>query len=185
MLYKVALFLHVIGALLLCAAIAIEWLCIINIRKADTIERIRESVFIYSTVRKMGDRAASLLLVPGIYMMVVVWHNASWGVFGLFDLILIGLIGSMVTGRKMKKIAEIAKMENKHPDELGSLSRNNSLWFSIKMRTAIFLGVIFLMTAKPGLAGSIVTIIISIILGALPLGIRYYPAVTEAKDATQ
>lgn len=85
MLYKIALFLHVIGALLVCAAIAIEWLCIINIRKAGTIERIKDSVLNFSKIGKIGDTGALLILVPGIYMMVAVWHDAKWGVFGLLD----------------------------------------------------------------------------------------------------
>lgn len=170
---------------MLCAAIAIEWLCIINIRKADAIDRIKESVFNYSKVGIIGDIAAVLILIPGIYMMVVVWDDARWGIFGLLGLILIGLIGGIVTGRKMKKIRKIIKMENKSSQELGKLLQNNSLWFSIKMRTAIFLGVIFLMTVKPELAGSIITIAISIILGALPLPMRYYPSVTEVKHVMQ
>ncbi len=185
MLYKIALFLHVTGALLVCAAIAIEWLCIIYIRKADSIERIKESVFNYSKVGKIGDVGAMLILIPGIYMMVAVWGGARWGIFGLFDLILIGVIGGLVTGRKMKEIRKIVRMENTSLQDLGKLVKDNSLWFSIKMRTAIFLGVIFLMTAKPGLTGSIITIVISIILGTLPLRMKYYPSATKIKDVMQ
>jgi hypothetical protein len=184
-LYKIALFLHVTGALLICAAIAIEWLCIINIRKADTIERIKESLLNYSKVGKIGDLGAILILVPGIYMMVAVWDGARWGIFGFLDLILIGVIGGLVTGRKMKEIRKIIGMENSSLKELEKLVKDNSLWLSIKMRTAILAGVIFLMTVKPGLTGSIITIVISIILGALPLRMRYYPSVTNEKGVTQ
>ena len=170
---------------MVCAALAIEWLFIINIRKADAMERIKELIFNFSKVSKIGDRGAALILLPGIYMMIAVWHDASWGKFGLFGLILIGAIGGIVTGRKMKKIREIIKMNNQSSQELGKLIKNDSLWFSIKIRTAIFFGVIFLMTVKPGLTGSIITITLSIILGALPLRMRYYPTVTEVKDVMQ
>ncbi|HTF27470.1 MAG TPA: hypothetical protein VK625_01430 [Flavitalea sp.] len=183
--YKIALFLHVTGALLLCAAIVIEWLCIINIRKADSIERIKESVFNYSKIGKIADIAAILILVPGIYMMVAVWDDARRGIFGFFNLILIGVIGGLGTGRKMKEIRKLVRMENTSLQELGKLAKDNSLWFSIKMRTAIFLGVIFLMTVKPGLTGSIITIAISIILGTLPLRMRYYSSATKIKDVMQ
>lgn len=68
------------------------------------------------------------------------------------------------------------KENNAHSQELEKLINDNSLWFSIKMRTAIFLGVIFLMTVKPELEGSIITIFVSIILGALPLRMKYEPS---------
>ncbi|WP_436486700.1 hypothetical protein [Chitinophaga sp. ARDCPP14] len=176
MLYKIALFLHIIGALMVCAAIAIEWLCIIHFRKTASMDRIKESLFYYSRIGIIGDIGALLILVPGIYMMVSVWGDARWAIFGFLGLILIGLIGGIITGRKMKKIRKIMKENNAHSQELEKLINDNSLWFSIKMRTAIFLGVIFLMTIKPELEGSIITISVSIILGALPLRMKYEPS---------
>jgi hypothetical protein len=168
MLYKIALFLHVTGALMLCASITIEWLFIINIRKAKTAERIDELVFNYSKAGRVGDIGAILILLPGIYMMVTVWDDARWAILGLFGLILIAIIGGITIGRKMKKTRELIKSENNSLEAL-ALLKDNSLWLSIKIRTAIFFGVIFLMTVKPQLAGSIITIAISIMLGALPL----------------
>jgi hypothetical protein len=82
----------------------------------------------------------------------------------------------------MKKIRKIIKTNDESSQELGKLLKNNSMWFSIKLRTAIFLGVIFLMTVKPGLAGSMITMVISILLGSIPLRMRYYSSVAEAKD---
>jgi Predicted integral membrane protein (DUF2269) len=180
MLYKIALFLHVTGALLVCAALTIEWLCIINTRKANTTERIRESLFFYSKTGVFGDTGALLILLTGIYMMSVAWHTAPWGIAGLLDLMLIGAIGGIVTGRKMKKIRNLLKTNDDNFQELVKLLKGNSLWFSIKMRTAILLGVIFLMTVKPGLAGSILTLVIATALGVFPLRMRLYPIVTKA-----
>ena len=103
MLYKIALFLHVSGALMIGAALAIEWLWVINIRKADAMERIKELILNFSKVSRIGDIGAALVLLPGIFMMVTVWHDARWGVFGLVGFVLIAMIGGIVTGKKMKK----------------------------------------------------------------------------------
>jgi hypothetical protein len=181
MLYKIALFLHVTGALMLCSAIAIEWLCIINLRKTDSLDRVKESLFYYSKLGIIGDIAAFLVLIPGIYMMVVVWGKASWGILGLFGLLLIGFIGGTMTGKKMKKIREIIKTENRSSKEVINILKDKSLWISIKLRTTILVGVVFLMTVKPELTGSIITIIVSIILGTLPLPGKYYPSAAEVK----
>jgi len=174
MLYKVALFLHVAGASLLFAALAIEWLCIVNIRKAHTAERIKESVLNYSKAGTLGGIAAILILLPGIYMMVTVWNDARWGIGGFLGLIIIGQIGNFVIGRKMKKVKTILKTGNEELQALATLLQNRSLWFVAKVRIAIFLGVIFLMTVKPGLEGSIITLAVSILLGTLPLRIINY-----------
>jgi hypothetical protein len=169
--YKIALFLHVTGALSLSAAIAIEWFCTVNFRKSGAVH---ELVSNYSKIAKLGDIAAFLILIPGIYMMIAVWDDAPWGISGFFGLILIGVIGGTLTGRKIKKIKKLMTENGKSSQELGQLLNNNSLSFSIRIRTAVFLGVIFLMTAKPGLAGSVATLAISLIIGALPLRMKYY-----------
>ncbi|GAA4301457.1 DUF2269 family protein [Compostibacter hankyongensis] len=167
--YKIALFLHVIGALLLCTALVIEWLCILNLRKADTPERIRESVFNYSALSKIGGTAMLLILIPGFYMTAMVWKDASWIMIALAGLLLLGIIGGVVTGRKMNKIKKMVKTGNNSVQEFKPLLNKNSLWLSIQIRTFLFLGIIFLMTVKPGLAGSITAILISILVGFLPL----------------
>ncbi|MFZ0452922.1 MAG: hypothetical protein WCE54_14440 [Ignavibacteriaceae bacterium] len=59
--------------------------------------------------------------------------------------------------------------ENNISPELRSHLNNNALILSLKIRTAVFLGIIFLMTVKPSLTGSIVTLIASVILGFIPL----------------
>lgn len=184
MLYKIALFFHVTGALILCAAIVIEWLCISNIQKANTLARIKEALFTYSKLNMIGGISMILILVPGIYMMIAAWHDASWIMISFIGLILIGAIGGVVTGRKMSKIKKLIKNEDNNSSNIGNLLKNNVLWFSIKMRTAIFLGVIFLMTVKPGLAGSILSIAISIMLGALPLHLKSHPSLTDLNQVT-
>jgi len=58
------------------------------------------------------------------------------------------------------------------PAESGSLSlafrqrlQDPFLWTSIQTRVAIALGIVFLMTVKPGLGGALLTIGVAIILG--------------------
>jgi hypothetical protein len=185
MIYKLALFLHVSGALSVSAAIAIEWICLILFRKADTIERIEESVSYYAKVGKLGDIGAFLMLIPGIYMMIAVWKVAGWAICGFLGLLAIGLIGGILTGRTMKRIAELLKVKDQPVHELRQLLSNNSLWLSIKIRTAILLGVIFLMTAKPGLTGSIITLAISIVVGRLVLPMKYHAVAEDKRVAPQ
>lgn len=182
MVYKIALFLHVTGALLLSAAIAVEWFCIINSRKSGA-GHVQELVSHYSKIAKFGDIAAFLILIPGIYMMIAVWNDAPWGISGFFGLILIGAIGGTLTGRKIKKIKRLILTNDSGCQDPGQLLNNDTLSISIRIRTGIFLGVIFLMTAKPGLAGSVITLSTSVILGMIPLRVKYSPSLTKVENA--
>jgi hypothetical protein len=170
MLYKLALFLHVAGALLLCSAIVIEWLCVINIRKMKNIENVKEWVSNYLKLTILGPAVIGLILISGIYMMIVVWHDTAWIIFGFIGIILIAVIGGSIIGRKMRIINKMIPNENNISGRLEPLLTDKAFLFSIKIRTAIFIGIIFLMTYKPELAGSIITLITSIVLGFVPLG---------------
>lgn len=174
LLYKIALFLHVSGALMLCTAMAIEWLGVINIRKVDTLEGIREFVLNYSRLKKIGGAAIILILIPGIYMMVVVWHGAAWIMIGFIGLILLGAIGGGITGRKMRAIENLLTDKNTMTPQLETFLSDKAFLFSIKIRTAIFLGIIFLMTVKTDLVDSLITLAAAIVFGFVPLKVKTF-----------
>jgi len=167
--YKITLFLHIIGAFILFAAMVIEWLSLINFRKTTDFGTVKVSVSNYSKSVVIGPIAAILILIPGIYLMTFGWNNANWIIIAFIGMILLAVTGGVMTGKKMKAIKKIVSTENKMSPELRSLLNNNSLILSLKIRSSVFLGIIYLMTVKPDLAGSIITLIVSIILGFIPL----------------
>ncbi len=172
MLYSIALFFHVTGALLFFAALAIEWSTIFNFRKALSAENVKLNIINYSKLKVIGIIGVLLILIPGFYMMFEIWRGAKWILISLIGLVLIAIIGSTVTSRKMKKIKNKITSEALTLDELNIVLNDNLLFFSIKLRTAVFLGVIFLMTVKPDLTGSLITILLSIIIGIIPVKLR-------------
>lgn len=172
MLYLIALFLHVTGALMLAAAVTIEWLCVIGLRKAVSLDRARESLSTYSKLSMIGGIGTFLVLIPGIYMGVVAWPGAAWVAVGLVGLILIGAIGGIMTGRKMRRMKnDAAGAENLTP-EFRRLTLDNSLVLSIRLRTMLVLGIVYMMTVKTAMTASVVVLLISIFLGVLPIGAR-------------
>lgn len=168
MIYNIALFLHITGALMLFSSVSIEWLCIISIRRTQTFETVKELIYNYSKLTVFNLTAALLILIPGIYMMAVVWKNAAWITVALIGIVLLAVVGGAVAGRKMKEIKKHVSEEPHFSAKLRSLLNSNSLIISLKMRTAIFLGIIFLMAAKPDFSGSVITLIISVIAGFFP-----------------
>ena len=182
--YKIALFLHVSGALLLAGVMAIEWIDVIQIRKADIVEKIQDSVLNYANMNKIGGPAMILIIITGFYMAAKAWRGPEsiWMVFGFIGLLLLGAIGGMMTGRKISKVRKMIKKEKSISKEAGILQNDRSIWVSIRLRTAIFLGIIFLMTVQPGLLASILTLVISIILGFIPVNIKANTVTNSAQE---
>lgn len=172
MLYNIALFLHVAGAMMLAGAVAAESVCLRDLRKASSMGNTADSLSAYAKASMTGEIGLAVILVPGIYMAVVAWPTAGWVAVGFLALILIGAIGGSMTGKKIRVMKEeAAKTEDMTP-EFRKRLLDGSFVLSIRLRTFIILGVVFIMTVKPSLAGSIITLVISIVLGFMPIGPR-------------
>ncbi len=172
MLYLLALFLHVTGSLMLAAAIAIEWLSVVGLRKAASLDRARESLSIYSKLSMVGGIGMFLILIPGIYMAMIAWPNAAWVAVAFVGLIMIGAIGGVMTGKKMRGLKNDASGGENLTPEFKERATDNSLVLSIRLRTTILIGIVYMMTVKPTMSGSIIVMLISIVFGFIPIGPR-------------
>ena len=66
----------------------------------------------------------------------------------------------------MLAIGQILMTENGGmPPHLHNLLHDSLLWLSIRVRGSIAVGIVFLMTVKPNLIGSLLTMVVSIGLG--------------------
>ncbi len=170
MLYPLSSFLHITGAVLLSAAMGIEWICILNLRKADSLEVVRRSLSNYSLLTPIGPIATLLILVPGIYMAVIAWRTyLGWIEVSFAGLVVIALVGSLVTGKKLGIVRALLKRENSLTPDLKKLLTAESLMVSLQVRTLIFLGIILLMVVKPAMITSLIVMAASIAIGSLPV----------------
>ena len=111
--YKITLFLHIIGAFILFAAMVIEWLSLINFRKTTDFGTVKVSVSNYSKSVVIGPIAAILILIPGIYLMTFGWNNANWIIIAFIGMILLAVTGGVMTGKKMKAIKKLYQLKIK------------------------------------------------------------------------
>jgi hypothetical protein len=163
--YSIALFLHIVGALGLFVALGLELLSLLYLRRATTTEQAREWLSAYGLLRWVGPISMGTILLPGFYMMATTWGGVAWIGIALAATILLAVIGAL-TGSRMAAIGRAV------PTESGSLSpafrqrlHDPFLLVSTQTRVAIALGIVFLMTVKPGLGGTLLTIGVAIILG--------------------
>ena len=175
-LYSIALFLHIVGALGFFVVLGLEWVSLLYLRRAATIDQVREWIGVLGLMRWIGPASMGLILLAGIYMAMTAWGRAPWIGIGLAAMILIAIIGGALTGPRMAAIRRALTSES------GSLSfafrqrlHDPLLWLSNQVRVAIALGIVFIMTVKPDLTGTLLTIGVAAILGlasALPMWSR-------------
>jgi hypothetical protein len=164
-LYSIALFLHIVGALGLFVALGLEWTGLRQLRHATTAEQAREWLGVAGLVRRVGPASLVAILLPGLYMTATTWGGQAWIGIGLAAMLLLGALGAL-NGRRLAAIGHAAATE------CGDLSpvlrqrlRDPLLWTSVQTRAAIGVGIVFLMTVKPDLGGSLLTIGAAVVLG--------------------
>ena len=164
--YSIALFLHVVGALGFFTALGLEWTGLRQIRSATTSEQVRAWMRISKSARRVGIASMLTILVSGFYMTATVWGGVAWIIVALGALVLLVVLALALTGPRMAAIGR-AMVTEKGPvsHTLHNLANHSLLRISIQTRVAIALGIVFLMTVKPDLSGSLLTIGVAIVLG--------------------
>jgi hypothetical protein len=135
--YSVALFLHIVGALLLFALLTIEGL---SLRQGTTAARFGQI---------LGPISALLIFVPGLYLVASQWGWKAWIVVGIATWVLIAL-GGALTG--------IGLMTRRLSQPVAMVS-----WL---IRVGMALGVVFIMTTKPEAVGALEAVAAGSLLGA-------------------
>jgi hypothetical protein len=169
LLYQLALFLHIIGGFGLIAAITVEAVGLRGLRRAAH----RNDAMVWLSisrgiVMRLAPASLGLILVTGLYMVATAWGPRGWILVALASLLLLGVIGALGTGLRMARIGPaVGRAQGPLSDELRRTIRDPILLMSLRVRLAMVLAVVFLMTVKPSAGASLVAIVLAIGLGLL------------------
>jgi hypothetical protein len=164
--YSISVFLHIVGALGLFAALALEWAAVHNLRGATTTEQVREWVKLLSMLRLVGGPSAVTLLATGIYMSAARWGEQGWIAAGFGGLVVIAVLGGTLTGRRVRGIASaLGGEDGPMSAALRRRLHDPVLALSAWLRTALGLGIVFVMSTKPGSAGALGAMVVAVALG--------------------
>ena len=168
-LYQFALFLHIIGGFGLIAAITVEAVGLRGLRRttqsSDAMMWLR---LLRSIVMRLTPSSLGLILVTGLYMVATTWGPRGWILVALGSLVLLGAIGALGTGRRMARIGPaVGRAQGPLSAELREMLRSPILLLSLRVRLAIVLGVVFLMTMKPSAVASLVVMVVAVAVGLL------------------
>jgi len=180
--YSISVFLHIVGALGIFAAIGLEWAGRSNLRRATDTTQVREWIRLLAAPRTVGGPSALLVLVTGIYMSATRWGPQGWTLVALVGMVGVAAVGGAVGGRRVSAIAQAL------PAEAGPVSPtlrqrldDPALTLSLWTRTALLLGIVFLMSVRPGWGGAVAVMGIALLLGIAAAR----PALGAGRRATQ
>lgn len=165
-LYSGALFLHVLGALALFVALGLEWTGLGFMRRSSSLQEARQCFRVLMLPPKIYGPTLAFILLPGIYMAVVAWGNAAWINTAFAAVLVLVITGRVLTMPRMIAIGKALSAEDESLSaEIHERFNDRFIWKSLYVRVAMAVGIIFLMTFRPGIVGSLVAMVVAAGIG--------------------
>lgn len=166
MAYSIVLFVHVMAALVLASSMSIEIVGLSRMRRASAASEAQIWVNLAPRLAGLGGICALVLLLSGGHLtsQMTGW-GFGWPKVALGAMFLIAPFASITSKRMRRLRQELLDPAN----ATGALDRVKDpfLKLSLSVRSWIFVGIIALMTTKPGLSLSLLIIAISAAVGVL------------------
>ena len=159
-LYAFALFIHIVGSLLLCTAFTAEGIGLLQLRRATTDSAVRQWEGVLGLGRVFGPASVVTILATGLYMMISSWGWVPWIAVGLFAWVLIAVLGAVNGIRLSLTIRQLPA--GAAP---GTSLQSPAFVISWVTRLSIAVGIVFLMTNKPDLLAALLSIAITAAVG--------------------
>src|SRR5919106_1707348 len=157
-LYSVLLFVHVLSAMALFGVLAVETVALASLRRAATLDEGRMWMGLMRRTGRLGPIAMVPLLAAGIWMMALRWDAAPW---------IVAALAGAVTRRAMRRFAQsLGARAELSPGGIAVLADAGPLALSLWLRVALAIGILALMTMKPGVLGSVAIMALALALGA-------------------
>ncbi len=166
-LYQFFLYLHILGAMGYAAGAILSLLGLFALRRTQQVGQASSGIDLVERSGQISGISLLIILLAGIFMTVTSWGwKTAWIDVTLGTFVLLLVFGALMGIRRHR----IAVMLKGLPD--GELPRSAEQQFydpllglGTYMLVTLLLGIVFLMTVKPGLAGSLITIGVALVLG--------------------
>jgi hypothetical protein len=167
--YHVVLYIHLLALFVGVGAGSVLLTCLFQLRAARTLEQAMPWGMAAGKVGKLFPFAVVGLFGSGAYMTSHFWTwSTGWIDVGIAALVLLLAQGAGVAERTAHKLQ--AAMRANGPGPLGAEARRMTLhpglWVVEFSNLGIVMGVVWNMTEKPGLGGSLAAVLVGYAVGA-------------------
>lgn len=185
--YHVVLYLHLLALFIGIGAGSVLLTCLFQLRAAPTVEQAVPWGIVSGKVARLFPVAILGLFATGAYMTSKFWTwNTGWIDVAIAGLVVLGLQGGGIAEHTAKKLQ--AAMRANGPGPLGPEARrltlHPGLWVVELSNLGIVLAIVWNMTEKPGLGGSIAAVLVGYAVGAA-LALLFTHGRAEAEAATE
>jgi hypothetical protein len=162
MLRSFLLFIHVVSSMGMFAALGIEGASLLHLRRAGDAARLEAALNGYRWLRLVGGVSLAGTILSGVYLATTAsaW-SAAWVDVALAGVVLVAALGATMTRLR------VARLERGLRDGAVGVPGDPVLWLSYRTRTAILIGIVFLMATKPGWQGSLLAMAVALAAGLL------------------
>jgi hypothetical protein len=167
-LYTLALFVHIVGAIGAFVGVSVWLFTAMALRRAQSVGQINALSGLIQPSGVLTIVSIVLLGVAGFYMAITVWgERATWIIVATIGFLILAPFGAFVIDPRLRALARAAAALPDGPLPTAVAARANDPLISIGLYTyiGVLLGIVFLMTNKPALVDSIVTMVIATALG--------------------
>lgn len=185
--YRLALFIHVMGALTLFIAVGLNFASMLRMRQARTTAQLAEWARLGLLAGRIVPVAILFISGGAIYMVTVAWGwQTAW-----VDVVLATFIGHAIVVQAIEnpRLGKLHKGALRAPDgptplDLHLLANDGLMWTADLTVTTTAIGMIFLMAVKPDLVVSLVTIGVTLLAG-LALSMPFWQTTRARVRVTQ
>jgi hypothetical protein len=166
--YTIVLFLHVSGAIGYFVGMGTWLFGFAAMRRAQHVEQVRALTNLAGRLGPLFGISVLLILASGLYMAITAWGlRTGWIAVALISLILIAPLGTAFIEPRRRSIARLAQEapDGPLPQALQQRIHDPILGTALQTVTVLLLGIVFLMTTKPELTGSIIVMAVALVLG--------------------
>lgn len=159
------IFVHVMAAIGLFVAFAVEGVAQVHLRRAATPDEVRAWAGSYRAQRPIGIVSLLTLIATGAWMTLAEWGWTAWilvSIAGIVALVVLGAVG----GIRYSAIVEAASRESGLLSTASRVALTSPLPLALLIvRTFLATGIVFLMTAQPDLLWSLIGLGAAAVLG--------------------
>src|SRR4051795_12237858 len=190
-LFGVILFLHISVAIVAFAMAGVMHTALQATARAGTVQELRSWCRVMHRLEPLFPVMALLLLGFGIWLVHLGAHtddafsfSDGWVITAIVTLVVVEAAGGMILaphGKKLTGLIEHAP-DGSVPDDIFATATRTLFWDVIHITTFAFLGVVFLMAAKPSGGWSPVFPIVGAIVGLI-LSRAQLSAIAKTREA--
>ena len=166
--YTIVLFLHVSGAIGYFVSIGTWLFCLASLRRAQRVEQVRALTNLAGRLGPLFGISVLLILAAGLYMALTAWSlQTGWIAVALISLILMAPLSTALIEPRRRAIDRLAReaADGPLPPSLEQSTHDPILGTALQTVAILLLGIVFLMTTKPSLTGSLIVMAIALALG--------------------